>query len=124
MVFTIGVTYGTPEDQVAEIPRLIEVIIRQRTDVRVDRAHFSGFGPSSLDFEVVYTVTSPDYGVHMDARQQIYLGIYRAFNERDIDFAFPTQTLHLVDASAAQPAADAAERRGGVNIAALRGAPR
>lgn len=126
VVFSIGVTYGTPEERMAEIPRLIEGIVRERADVTFDRAHFSGFGASSLDFEVVYTVNTPDYGVHMDARQQIYLGIYRAFNERGIEFAFPTQTLHLVDAAAAQatPDAAAAQQRGGVNIAALRGAPR
>jgi small-conductance mechanosensitive channel len=96
VVFQIGVTYGTPDATVAEIPGLIEEIVRQRADVRFDRAHFSGFGASSLDFEVVYIVNSPDYGVHMDARQQIFLDIYRAFNQRGIDFAFPTQTLHLV----------------------------
>ena len=107
VVFQLGVTYGTPDDVIADIPELVAHIIKEQDGVRFDRAHFSGFGASSLDFEVVYTVNSPDFNVHMDMRQAIYLGIYRSFNERGIEFAFPTQTLHLV--SARQDTASAAE---------------
>jgi small-conductance mechanosensitive channel len=31
----------------------------------------------------------------MDAQQQINLEIFKRFNELGIEFAFPTQTLHL-----------------------------
>ncbi len=66
--------------------------------MRFDRAHFSGFGPSSLDVEIVYIVNSADYLVHMDTRQSIFLAVYREFNARGIDFAYPTQTVHVVAA--------------------------
>jgi small-conductance mechanosensitive channel len=99
IVFTVGVTYGTPESELRLIPRLIENIIRTQEKVTFDRAHFSGFGPSSLNFEAVYIVNEPDYTVYMDAQQEIYLQLYAAFAERGIEFAFPTQTLHLVDAN-------------------------
>jgi small-conductance mechanosensitive channel len=31
----------------------------------------------------------------MDCQQQINLGLCRAFEERGIEFAYPTRTLHL-----------------------------
>jgi small-conductance mechanosensitive channel len=52
-----------------------------------------------MNFEVVYTVNTPDYAVHMDVQQEVYLQLVKCFAERGIEFAFPTQTLHLVDAN-------------------------
>jgi small-conductance mechanosensitive channel len=127
VVFSIGVEYGTPEDQMDEIPRLLGEIVKAQPQVRFDRAHFAGFGASSLDFEVVYFLNSADYRMHMDVKQAIFLAIYRAFNQRGIGFAFPTQTVHLVDAAAAgqqRSDAQADDRRGADNVAAWRGAPR
>jgi small-conductance mechanosensitive channel len=101
-VFTVGVPYGTPEAELRVIPRLVENIIRAQPAVTFDRAHFNGFGPSSLNFEAVYTVNDADYKLHMDTQQEIYLQLYAAFAERGIEFAFPTQTLHVVDAGGAR----------------------
>jgi small-conductance mechanosensitive channel len=103
-LFTVGVTYGTPEAELRLIPRLIENIVRGQPRVTFDRAHFAGFGPSSLNFEAVYTVNDADYKVYMDAQQEIYLQLYTALNARGIEFAFPTQTVHVVGGDI-QPAA-------------------
>jgi len=100
VVFTVGVTYGTPGETLRAIPELIAGIIRSQEQVRFDRAHFSKFNASSLDFEVVYIVNTADYAVHMDVQQEIYLRLYNCFTERGIEFAFPTQTVHLVGAPA------------------------
>jgi small-conductance mechanosensitive channel len=126
VVFTIGVEYGTAEDEMESIPKLLGEIVSAQQDVRFDRAHFAGFGPSSLDFEVVYTLASADYTIHMNVKQAIFLAIYRAFNQRGIGFAFPTQTVHLVDAAVGlQPKAEPApDGRRGASVAAWRGAPR
>lgn len=94
-LFAIGVTYDTPAEQLEVIPGLIEKAIKGQENARFDRAHFKGFGSSSLDFEAVYYVLKPDYGVFMDIQQAINLKLVRDFNERKIAFAFPTQTLHV-----------------------------
>jgi small-conductance mechanosensitive channel len=36
-----------------------------------------------------------DYAAYMDAQQAINLGIMRAFAAREIEFAYPTQTLFV-----------------------------
>jgi len=95
IAFSFGVTYQTPLDALEGIPALVEGIVENLPDVRFDRCHFKAFGPSSLDFEVVYYVVLPSYVVYMDRQQAINLAIMRAFEARGIEFAYPTQTLYV-----------------------------
>ncbi len=67
--------------------------------MQFDRAHFKSFGSFSIDFEVVYYVTTADYVVYMDVQQNVNLEIVRAFEKSGIEFAFPTQTVHLSTSS-------------------------
>jgi len=94
-VFAIGVTYDTPADKLERIPELIRQAIEAQADARFDRAHFKSFGASSLDFEAVFYVLKPDYNVFMNVQQAINLQLVRSFAGQGIEFAFPTQTLHL-----------------------------
>ncbi|MGC9311330.1 MAG: mechanosensitive ion channel family protein [Sediminispirochaetaceae bacterium] len=98
VVFRIGVTYQTPSQQLEEIPRLIREIIESIELTQFDRSHFQGYGDFALTFESVYYVLTADYAVYMDIQQEINLRIYKAFEERGIEFAYPTQTLYLQSA--------------------------
>ncbi|MCF8159063.1 MAG: mechanosensitive ion channel [Polaromonas sp.] len=94
-LFAIGVTYDTPAEKLELIPKLIEQAVAAQTDARFDRAHFKCFGAFSLDFEAVYYVCKPDYKLFMNVQQAINLQLVRSFAANSIEFAFPTQTLHL-----------------------------
>jgi small-conductance mechanosensitive channel len=93
--FNIGVTYQTPHEKLAAIPRMIEQIIRQQEQTRFDRAHFQSFGDSALVFETVYYVTVSDYTVYMNIQQAINLSLFQRFEAEGIEFAYPTQTLFV-----------------------------
>lgn len=95
VVFSFGVVYQTPSEKLSVIPGIVKEIITSQERTRFDRAHFLKFGNSSLDFEVVYYVLSPDYNVYMDTQQAINLAIYERFAEEGIEFAYPTQTIYL-----------------------------
>jgi small-conductance mechanosensitive channel len=95
VVFSIGLVYDTPADSLEMIPGLIQDIIEEQEGARFDRAHFKSYGDFSLNFEIVYYVLSPDYTVYMNIQQSINLAIYRAFEDRGLQFAFPTRTVHL-----------------------------
>ncbi len=95
VVFTVGVTYDTDRSLLARLPDEIREVVEAQEQVRFDRSHFKGFGPSSLDFETVYWVLSADYNVFMDIQQAINLALVERFADLDAEFAFPTQTLHL-----------------------------
>ncbi len=99
VVFSFGVVYSTPPDVLEQIPALVRAVIRGAGNLRFDRCHFFRFGDSSLDFETVYFILSPDYNAHMDAQQRVLLSIARAFRERGIDFAFPTRTIYVAGES-------------------------
>ena len=101
ILFAIGVTYDTPRGKLEKIPGILRDAVESQERVRFDRAHFKAFGPYSLDFEVVYYVTVPDFGAYMDVQQAINFRIHERFEEAGVEFAFPTQTLHVVRPDAA-----------------------
>ncbi len=95
VLFAFGVTYDTPPETVERIPAMIRELVEAHPDTRFDRGHFQRFGASSLDFEAVYYVLTPDYARFMAIQQEVNLELLRRFNEQGISFAFPTQTVHL-----------------------------
>jgi small-conductance mechanosensitive channel len=95
--FSLGVTYETAQEKMQEIPQIIQSAIEGIESVTFDRAHFLSFGDFSLNYEVVYYVETPDYAVYVDAQQQMNLNIKAAFEERGIEFAYPTQLLYLTN---------------------------
>jgi len=95
VVFSLGVTYATSRELVARIPSMLRAIVEAQPKVRFDRSHFKEFGPSSLNFEIVYWVLEADYNLYMDIQQTINLAIMETFEDHGIDFAFPTQTVFL-----------------------------
>lgn len=95
IVFGIGVTYEISKAQLLAIPGMIREIVEAQPQVSFDRAHFKSYGASSLDFEIVYIVNTPDYGKYMDVQQAINFALFARFADEGIDFAYPTQTLYL-----------------------------
>lgn len=95
VVFSVGVIYQTPYEKVAAIPSIIRQIIERQDSARFDRAHFKEYSDSSLNFESVYYVKSPDYNAYMDIQQAINLELFRRFKDEGIEFAYPTRTLYV-----------------------------
>jgi len=99
VVFTLGVEYDTPTEKLRKIPDIIKEVMDKIELVDIDRVHFKEFGDFSLNFEVVYYVNSSDYGTYMDTRQEINLAIKERFETEGIEFAYPTQTVFVNEAS-------------------------
>lgn len=95
IVFTLGLVYGTDMEKLKRIPTIIKGIIDKINSADFDRAHFSSYGDSSLDYEIVYFVNSSEYGEYMNIQQEVNLAIYKKFGEEGIEFAYPTQTVFL-----------------------------
>ena len=95
IVFKLQVVYGTPVEKLQEIPLIVKSTFDNEPTVRFDRAHFAAYGTYSLDFEVVYTMLTPDYNLYMDLQQRVYLRIYERFHEEGIEFAYPTQVVEF-----------------------------
>ena len=94
-VFTLGVTYDTAHEKLAAIPGMVKDVVEKQDQTRFDRCHFKSFGDFSLNIEAVFYMTVPEYDAYMDVQQAINLDLFRLFAEEGIEFAFPTQTLHV-----------------------------
>jgi small-conductance mechanosensitive channel len=88
----MALTYQIAPDTIAELPALLTPVVTAIKGCRLVRAAATGFGPSSIDVELVYDdrTTDPDkLAAHKSA---IISGVMQAFAARGIAFAYPTQT--------------------------------
>ena len=91
MHLAVGVIYQTDPDVAASIPDLMRHEV-ERVGHRFVRANFTGFGASSIDFELYFEADVDDIVTAKNAYQDVALGILKQFNSRNIEFAYPTQT--------------------------------
>ena len=95
VVLSFGVLYQTPVEMLARIPGMVRELVESREQLRFDRAHLMKMGESSLDFEAVWFVLSPEYTLHMDLQQAVLLDLLRRFETEGVGIAYPTRTLFL-----------------------------
>ena len=95
MIYSLGVTYSTTVDQMKAIPAWVEKIIDAIPNASFSRCHFTEFGDSSLNLELVYYIDTRDYTTALNAQQAVNLGIMECFAREGIEFAFPSRTLYL-----------------------------
>lgn len=91
-VMNFGVIYQTTPEMLARIPLEVKDIVEAQPLGTFDRCHAFQFGPSSIDFELVFHTESADMADFMAVRQAIMLGMMRTFAELGLEFAYPTQT--------------------------------
>ena len=97
IVFTVKVISETSVEKLKNIPQIITKIIKKTDLTELDRVHFKDFGDFSLDFEVVYYITTGDYNKYMDIQQQINYEILEEFEKENIEMAYPTQKIFYVN---------------------------
>jgi MscS family membrane protein len=104
---TIGLTYDTKPEQLEALLEEIRGILRSDEGVHNDTivVNFTNYGASSLDIQMVYFSSDPDWGKHMALRERLNLKIMRAVAARGLSFAFPTQTV-LLDGPVAKALAE------------------
>jgi small-conductance mechanosensitive channel len=94
-IFKVGLTYETPLEKLKEVPKVLQECVEGTEGALFKRAHFVGFGASTLDFEVMLKTEVVDYAMFLDLRQAINLAIVERFAELGVEFAYPTQTIWL-----------------------------
>ena len=84
-----------PKAKLEKIPQWVTEIIDKSPNSEPNRVHFKEFGPSSLDFEIVYYMLVSDYNEYMNTQQLINLERVKKIEKEKVDFAYPTQTIFL-----------------------------
>jgi MscS family membrane protein len=94
----ITITYDTPPEKIEQAVAIIKEILDNHEGMNPEfppRVYFSGFNSDSLNLLFLYWYHPPDYWDYMAFTEKVNMEIIRRFNAEGIDFAFPTQTLHL-----------------------------
>ncbi|MEM0940057.1 MAG: mechanosensitive ion channel family protein [Bacteroidota bacterium] len=93
----ISITYDTP-------PELIEIFVKGLREIVENHPHtwkenyhvyFNEMSSSSLDIMFYIFFGVPTWGKELQARHEVLISIVRLAKEIGINFAFPTQTLHI-----------------------------
>ncbi|MDB5719300.1 MAG: hypothetical protein JWM38_2727 [Sphingomonas bacterium] len=110
IVQKLGVTYQTSPETCAAIPDMLRAIVEGHDKCTLVRCGMTGFGASSLDFELQFDVHSEVYDEVFKTQSLVLIAILRAFNGAEIAFAYPTQTSFTAapDGTLVMPYADPA----------------
>lgn len=97
-VFNVTITYDTPPEKVERAVQILRELLDNHEGMKEDfppRVYFDNLNADSLNLQCFYWYHPPDYWKYMRFSEYINLEILKRFNEEGIDFAFPTQTIHL-----------------------------
>lgn len=97
---TLGVTYQTSPEKIAEATEAVKNILRNHPRVHPDViiVAFNEFNAYSLDLSVAFFLHDTAFADYIGVKSEINLQIMRKLAEIGVDFAYPTQTL-LVESS-------------------------
>lgn len=93
----LNLTYSTTPEQMEAFVEGIKAIVKANDHFRQDayEVHFNSFGAHSLDVLVYVFFDVPDWSTELQQRHNFLLEILRLAKEVGVEFAFPTQTLHM-----------------------------
>lgn len=93
----ISVQYDTPPDRIEAFCEGMRTLIRTHPYTRKDfyLVYLNAFGPSSLDILLYCFHETPDWPTELRERHRLFLDIVRLAERLGVEFAFPTQTLHV-----------------------------
>jgi MscS family membrane protein len=94
-LYTVTVTYDTSYEKVQSGLEILREIFKNHPSTEDYWVYFKEFGSHSLNILVIHWCKHTQYQQFLEATEEINLEIKRRFQEKGIEFAFPTQTLYL-----------------------------
>jgi MscS family membrane protein len=91
----IGVTYDTPHAKLQRAVDILKEVYSKHERTQDLLVSFNRFGASSLDIQVVHWWNNTDHREYLTGMHVMNLEVKRRFDEAQIEFAFPTQTVYL-----------------------------
>lgn len=107
----LALTYDTPPARIEAFCEGVRELVRRHPYTRKDyyQVYLNAFNDSSLDVLLYVFFECPDWNTELRERHRLMLDILRIARSLGVEFAFPTQTLHL-ETLAAQSPPDEPER--------------
>jgi MscS family membrane protein len=94
----LGVQYDTPPEKIEAFCEGIRQLIAKHPHTRKDYFHvyLNGLGDSALEILLYVFWKVPDWSQELQEKHRLLLDIIRLGHDMGIEFAFPTQTLHMI----------------------------
>ena len=96
---TLDLTYDSSPEKIEAFVEGLNQIIKANPYTRKDyyQCYFSAYGAHSLQILMNFFLKVPNWDTELLQKQNIFLEILRLAKELEVDFAFPTQTLDLLN---------------------------
>lgn len=93
----LGVQYDTPPDKLIAFTEGIRELVRTHPFTRKDyfQVYCNEFATSSMNILLYVFHEVPDWSTELRERERLFIDIVRLADQLGVQFAFPTQTLHL-----------------------------
>lgn len=93
----LNLTYSTTPEQLEAFVEAIKGVVVATPTMRKDfyEVHFNDFGAHSLDVLIYVFVKVANWHEELQERHNFFLEILRVAKEVGVEFAYPTQTLHI-----------------------------
>jgi MscS family membrane protein len=119
---TLSLTYDTPPERIEAFCEGVRELVRRHPHTRKDYFHVwaNEYAAASLDVLLYVFFETPDWSAELRERHRLFLDILRLAKRVGVEFAFPTQTLHVhthpaeedADGGSARPTVDEALEAG------------
>lgn len=89
----VGVSYGDDLEKAKQVA--IEAVrsVQPRDESRDVELFYTGFGGSSIDFQIRFWIGDAEQLAYLDARSKAVMAIKKAFDDHEITIPFPIRTL-------------------------------
>jgi len=93
----LSVTYDTSPEKIDAFCEGIRSLVQMHPYMRKDyyQVYFNQYSSASLDILVYVFWETPDWNTELRERHRFLLDVLRLAKQLNVEFAFPTQTLHL-----------------------------
>jgi MscS family membrane protein len=97
-IYNIGITYDTPPEKVEQAVAILRELLDNHEGMDPElppKVYFNNYESHYLNLFAIFWYHPPDWWAYNEFLQKLNFEILKRFNAEGIDFAFPTQTLHL-----------------------------
>lgn len=93
----LSLLYSTPTERLDAFCEAVREIVQTSEHTRKDSFHVyvNAFSASSIDVLLYCFLETPDWRVELETRHRLILDIVDAAHRLDVEFAFPTRTIHI-----------------------------
>jgi small-conductance mechanosensitive channel len=104
--FNLRINPATPPALAAKLPPQLSAIIEAKDKVKLDHVNLTLLDQNFIEYDIVYNLLDPDYGLFLETQQQVLLEALELCGELGISMAPRAQQLVLSEGDAGERAAN------------------